>query len=132
MDEVIGERVHTLAWRNGMTNAAIAREMEIDPATFSRRLRGERGWTASEVFWLSERFGVSLNVLYGVEPIPALGTRKAPTREGEGQLLPEEDSNFQPAGIKPVRWLRSVDRDAEIIELRPHRGVPRVHEPRLA
>lgn len=51
-------------------------------------------------------------------------------------LLPDLDSNQEPAGIKPERWLSVVERDrdhtAEIIELRPRKVAPCVAEPRLA
>lgn len=54
--------------------------------------------------------------------------------------LPEEDSNFQPAGIKSGPWLALVERaepvsggrDAEVVELRQYRERPRVILPQLA
>ncbi len=65
MDQAIGRRVHTLMWERRVTNRAMAPSLGMDESGLGRRLRGERGWSAEQV-WLAHRYlNVPLEAIYG-------------------------------------------------------------------
>lgn len=64
VDQAIGESVHTLMWRQGITQTAMADALGLDQSALSRKLRGGRPWRASEVFAAAALLGVAPGSLY--------------------------------------------------------------------
>lgn len=48
-DQYLGERVHVLLWRRGMTTTELAALMHISPATMSRKLHGTVRWSVDDL-----------------------------------------------------------------------------------
>ena len=46
---LIGERIHTLMWRQGRTQKELAAILHVDQGSVSNRLRGKTAWSAIEV-----------------------------------------------------------------------------------
>lgn len=72
-DQIIGERVHRIMWRQRLSQVQLARSLGVSQGALSRKLRGERPWFAAEVLDAAGALGVSLCELYG-ELIPEAGT----------------------------------------------------------
>jgi transcriptional regulator with XRE-family HTH domain len=75
-DAVIGERIHTLMWRNHRRQEDLADLLGVDQGSVSRRMRGKRAWGAVDVVVTAQWLDV---------PVAEL-------------LLPRVDSNHQPFG----------------------------------
>lgn len=65
VDYKIGARVHTLMWHAKVSQVEMARRFGVTQATISRKLRGERSFSAEELIKVAEMFGVSVAVLFG-------------------------------------------------------------------
>jgi hypothetical protein len=102
VDRLVGKRVHELVWDRRLTNKSVAPQLGMDPSGFSRRLRGERGWSTSELLRVAMFFGVTVGYLFGEEegPAPISGQGKGPAGGAARPSLPELDSNQQPAGFE--------------------------------
>lgn len=74
-DEQIGELVHAEMWRQRVPQVHLARALGITQTAVSRKIRGDRPWSAREV-------------------MAAARLLKVPTTA----LLPRPDSNGEPAG----------------------------------
>jgi transcriptional regulator with XRE-family HTH domain len=118
VDATVGRRIHHLMWDRKMTQTRLASALGLTQPGLSKKIRGDRGWSLEDLLRA------------------ARALRVTPAELLEGIELPDLDSNQEPAGIKPGRWLstveRSADHTAEVIELRPRKVAPRVVEPRLA
>lgn len=72
--EAVGRRVHHLMWDRKLTARAVAPHLGMDPTGLGRRIRGERGWDADDIFAAAHFFGVSADYLLGLpinpEPSP--------------------------------------------------------------
>ena len=91
MDAEIGERIHVLMWREGITLKAMADRISVDPTGLGKKLKGQRGFAAQELVDLAAELDVTVGELFGE-------TKKAPTPKGGGHTLPDLDSNQEPAG----------------------------------
>ena len=58
IDEQIGYRVRQALWRSRRTQTELARELGIDQASISRRLRGTVAWRVSDVMAAANLCGV--------------------------------------------------------------------------
>lgn len=65
MDEAIGRRVHALMWERRVTNRSMAPSLGMDESGLGRRLRGERGWSAEQVWSAATFLNVPIATLYG-------------------------------------------------------------------
>lgn len=88
--QAVGRRVHHLMWDRKLTARAVAPHLGMDPTGLGRRIRGERGWDADDIFAAAHFFDVSADYLLG------LPTKKAPTPEGEGQYAVVPPEGFEP------------------------------------
>lgn len=73
VDAEIGRRVHTLMWDRRITQKALGERLGVGQSGLGRRLRGERGWSASELRGVSETLGVSVGFLFGEPDGPSVG-----------------------------------------------------------
>ncbi|WP_367118323.1 helix-turn-helix domain-containing protein [uncultured Microbacterium sp.] len=85
MDEAIGRRVHALMWERRVTNRSMAPHLGMDESGLGRRLRGERGWSAEQVWSAASYLNVPIATIYGGDTVTT------PTPGGVG-----------PAGIEPT------------------------------
>ncbi|QBI97722.1 immunity repressor [Gordonia phage Dogfish] len=85
-NSIIGERVHTLMWRQRRTQKELGALLGVDQASISKRLKGDTNWSAFELAataaWLGESVMALLPEIEVVGPnddpdTPAGG---APTR----------------------------------------------------
>jgi transcriptional regulator with XRE-family HTH domain len=60
---LIGERVHTLMWRNGRTQKQLADILKVDQGSISKRLRGNTVWSAVEIAAVAAWLGVPVEEL---------------------------------------------------------------------
>lgn len=65
VDYKIGARIHTLMWHAKMTQSQMAKLLGVQQAAVSKKLRGERSFTAEEMLTVAQHFGVSIAVLFG-------------------------------------------------------------------
>jgi transcriptional regulator with XRE-family HTH domain len=65
MDVRIGELVHQRMWKLRMTGLRLAEEMGVDQSGLSKRLRGERTWTAANLRDVARALGTSVAYLMG-------------------------------------------------------------------
>jgi transcriptional regulator with XRE-family HTH domain len=82
---LIGERVHTLMWRNGRTQKQLAAVLQVGQGSVSDRLRGKTEWSAIDVAVTAAWLGVEPeNLMPDVELLPDDGDdgggASAPTR----------------------------------------------------
>jgi len=70
VDAQIGERFHTLMWRRKVSQSKFAGAVGLSSqAAASRKLRGQREWTASELLQACRFFGITVaELLDGIEP----------------------------------------------------------------
>ncbi len=91
-NEVIGERVHQLMWRQRRNQTDVANELGIAQSTLSRKLRGDRPWEINELYALAEILEVGIMDLIPNERKPRPGNNPG----GASLPLPRLDSNQQP------------------------------------
>lgn len=98
VDELIGERVHTIMWRSKIPQKEIGALLGIDQSAVSKKLRGQRAWSADDLVRVARRLNVSVGVLFGEEPPPTGGGLWAP-----------RGSNPQPTDYKCLSRVLEVD-----------------------
>lgn len=64
-NRIIGERVHQAMWRGQVTQTALGPVLGMTQSALSAKLRGRRAFTADEILYVADIFGVSLDYLYG-------------------------------------------------------------------
>lgn len=94
-NEVIGERIHRLIWRQRRSQTEVANALGIAQSALSRKLRGDRGWDVNELYALAEILGVGITDLIPNERKPRPGDYPGGASAAE---LPRLDSNQQPFG----------------------------------
>ncbi|MUL68988.1 helix-turn-helix transcriptional regulator, partial [Mycobacterium sp. CBMA311] len=83
---LIGEEIHRLMWREGLTQKQLGQLLGVDQGSVSKRLRGKTDWTAIELLVTAEWLGVSpADLLPNIEMRPDGGdddggAAGAPTR----------------------------------------------------
>ncbi len=81
----IGEKVHTLMWRQGRTQKQLAAVLQVGQASVSDRLRGKTEWSAIDILVTAAWLGVEpTELIPDVELLPDDGgdggAAGAPTR----------------------------------------------------
>lgn len=117
------DRVRSLISDSGLTQAAFAAELALDPTKLSKSLSGSRRFTSVEYAEIAERCGVSVDwILTGVEPVMATAARasvgstaqRAVAETGRLVELRESATRLgypQPWQPVPVRWSATQPRD---------------------
>jgi transcriptional regulator with XRE-family HTH domain len=67
-DVVIGSRIAHIMWLDDVTQTQMASDMRMDQATLSRKLRGERKWSAAEIVRASKVLRIRIAWLFGEVP----------------------------------------------------------------
>ena len=70
MDAVIGRRVHQLMWDRKITQTALAKKIGVHQTALSKKLRGERGWSADELMLVASGLHITVGVLFGETDAP--------------------------------------------------------------
>ena len=81
-NEVIGERIHTLMWREKRAQRELGALLGVDQASISKRLRGKTNWTAVEVAAVATWLNVSVAEL--VPEIEVVGPNDDPDTPAGG------------------------------------------------
>lgn len=69
MDVVIGRRVHHLMWERRLSQTAFAPQIGMTQNTLTRKLRGERGWSADEIAAAAQVLEVEVGYLFKQGPV---------------------------------------------------------------
>jgi transcriptional regulator with XRE-family HTH domain len=81
---LIGERIHQLMWRNGLTQKQLGNLLGVDQGSVSKRLRGKTDWAATEVAvaaaWLAVPITDLIPEVEICPPDPSDGGAGAPSR----------------------------------------------------
>lgn len=105
VDAVIGEAVHTLMWRQGITQTAMADALGLDQSALSRKLHGGRPWKASEVFAAARLLGVEAGELYPALTNGVRTERDIPVTLGQSRQKGWFDET--PKGLRSVEVSRT-------------------------
>lgn len=70
LDKEIGERVHVLMWRQGITLKAMAERLNVDATGLGKKLKGQRGFAVQEIADLAAELRVSVGHLFGEGDAP--------------------------------------------------------------
>jgi len=79
LDEQIGERVMMTAWRQHLSQTKLATALDMSQPTLSRKLRGDRPWSAAELVRAANVLKISITDL-----VPTTHDDPHPTRPDEG------------------------------------------------
>lgn len=63
-DQIIGENVHRLMWRNHIRQDSIYRALGVSRSTFAKKLRGEIAWLAKDIDAAAKTLGVEPGALF--------------------------------------------------------------------
>ena len=99
MNNILGENIARLRKEKGMTQEDLARELNISYQAVSKWENGISSPDISNIKLLAQFFGVSIDMLFGLELLP--------DREAEAPAPPAKDKN---GGDRPA------DRDASVQE----------------
>lgn len=91
----LGERIHNIMWRRGLTQLSLADALGLDQSTLSKKLRGKRRWYADEIAIVASTLGVSAGDLYGEVPPPTFSPPSA-TANLDTPQRPRVESNHRP------------------------------------
>lgn len=100
---LIGERVHTLMWREKRTQAELAAVLNVDQGSISNRLRGKTTWSAFEVAAVAAWLGVSVEEL-----MPEVEVEPPDPNEGGWGGDPDEDGAPRRSPIVGLRIIRPI------------------------
>lgn len=89
-DQLIGERIHHLMWRQRMTQGHLAALLGITQTGVSKKIHGERPWFAAELIGVARALNTQVSALLPPpdDDDPGDVSQLAP--------LPRLDSNQQP------------------------------------
>lgn len=93
-NQIVADNLAAELARKRISGRELARRLHLETSYVARRVNGSTDLTANDIVVFSDVLGISPAVLFE-------GTKKTPTPKGGGDLLPELDSNQQPAGNKP-------------------------------
>jgi predicted XRE-type DNA-binding protein len=91
-DQLIGERIHHLMWRQRMTQGHLATLLGITQTGVSKKIHGERPWFASELIAVARALNTQVTVL-----LPTSGDDD-PGGPAAVVPLPRLDLNQEPFG----------------------------------
>ena len=95
MDARVGRLVHQMMWDRHLTQTAVANQLGITQPALSKKLRGDRGWSAQEIVTVAQVLATSSSYLLGETSDPRPPSGSGP--DG-GEKLPRLDSNQQHSG----------------------------------
>lgn len=95
-DAAVGRRVHMLMWDHHVSQTTLAAELGIEQSGLSKKLRGKRPWSLTEVITVARELGTTVAYLVGEAGDP-----------GEpGGRTPPEPSSDDSGGV--MRRLREI------------------------
>lgn len=93
-NSVVADNIRAEMARQRWTGRKMAAALGLAPAWVNRRTSGASTLDPNDIKLFADFLNVEIAELFET-------TRKAPTPRGEGRVLPEMDSNHQPAGAEP-------------------------------
>jgi transcriptional regulator with XRE-family HTH domain len=82
-DQLIGERIHHLMWRQRMTQARLAKVLGITQTGISKKIHGDRPWFASELLDVAAALNTQVTALLPEnEELPRLDSNQQPFDDG--------------------------------------------------
>lgn len=89
LDAEIGKRAHMLMWGEGLKQGDVAARINMSSGSLGLKLKGNRGWAASEIVALAAELGTTVGYLFGETENPHSG-------------VPSGGHMVGPAGIEPT------------------------------
>jgi transcriptional regulator with XRE-family HTH domain len=85
-DQLIGERIHHLMWRQRISQTRLAAMLGMTQSALSKKVHGERPWFASELIAVAKVLNTQVSALLPVEidpdppaiPLPRLDLNQQP------------------------------------------------------
>jgi transcriptional regulator with XRE-family HTH domain len=85
-DQLIGERIHQIMWRQRLTQGQLAARLGLTQTGVSKKIHGERPWFASELIAVAKVLNTQVSALLPVEidpdppaiPLPRLDLNQQP------------------------------------------------------
>jgi transcriptional regulator with XRE-family HTH domain len=85
-DQLIGERIHQIMWRQRLTQGQLAAKLGLTQTGVSKKIHGERPWFASELIAVAKALNTQVSALLPVEfdpdppvvPLPRLDSNQQP------------------------------------------------------
>lgn len=90
-DVQVGRRVHMMMWDRRMKQTDVARLIGVQQSGFSKKLRGDRGWSVSDLVTMARVLSTSVAYLVGETQNPH------PVEPSGDALYAARESNPQPA-----------------------------------
>lgn len=120
IQQVVAANVRAELARERWSGRRAASALGMSPMYINRRLSGDTPMDVNDLAMFSRLLGVPVGVFFETN-------EKAPTAmSGEGRMLPEMDSNHQPADSESAAEAREL---ASVTELHPRRDdVEEIHE----
>ena len=103
-DIVIGDRIHQMMWRQKINQTTLSSRMGLHQTALSKKLRGERGWSADELILVARELKTTVGELFGET-----------TPRNDDPWRARRDSNPQPSDpkVRPLRASLRAVTDAE-------------------
>jgi transcriptional regulator with XRE-family HTH domain len=85
-DQLIGERIHQIMWRQRLTQGQLATKLGLTQTGVSKKIHGERPWFASELIAVAKALNTQVSALLPAEldpdppavPLPRLDLNQQP------------------------------------------------------
>lgn len=111
IDYTIGENVDTLRRRAKLTTAALGREFQVSGPAMSLKLHGKRAWSAFDIQFAAQLFGVRMAQLVGEEPLPEPNSPATVTDFASVKRVTKQRHPNPNVGVLPVvhlnEWRRA-------------------------
>jgi len=85
INQAIGEKVHTLMWRQGVTQERMAVELGVTQAAISKKVRGKRPFSVEELLRTAVLLRTSISELLAGVKLPHLDSNQEPI--GHSRLI---------------------------------------------
>ena len=86
----ISRRIHVMLWERKQTQTAVAKYLHIDQSTLSKKIKGDVGWSISDLMGIARIFETTVAYLIGETDVV------------ENPKRPRQDSNLRPRDYKGV------------------------------
>lgn len=70
LDYEVSRKVHMLMWENKLTQSALSKKLSVGQSTFSKKVRGELGWSLSDIETVAAALGTTIAYLVGESDDP--------------------------------------------------------------
>ena len=71
LDFEVSRRVNMLMWERKMTQTALSKKLSVGQSTFSKKVRGDLGWSVADLVAVSAALGTTVAYLVGESDDPS-------------------------------------------------------------